>query len=233
MSKERDGVILNFWVTDAEEQPLEKGMSSTARIIGGYAAGATKDFQDEQMVLKGINFDYLRSNQGVVNWDHIRRMVIGRPLFVGMLEKGLYVKGVLSKKSDYPNASHADVKKALEQADYAWDYVLRHKANPSGIPPLAWSIEGKTVSARNGTIYKSLATAVALTDKAINPHDCTVQALAKSFRETEDRETREMIDSNEFDPADIDSHHKYMLFCKSINLNTEQAEILYRKIRRL
>ena len=231
MFDEKD-VMLNFWITDAEEEVLEKGMGSL-RMLGGYAAGTTRDFQDEKMILKGMNFDYLSSNQGVINWDHNPRLIIGRPTHVGMLKKGLYVKGALSQKSDYPNPNHPDTQKALEQAEFAWDHAMRHKSNPSTVPPLAWSIEGRKVATRDGNIHKSMATAVALTDKAINPHDCTVSALAKSLGEAEKKETTELLIQKGFDPNDITNHRNYMLFCKSIGFSAEQSETLYDRIRSL
>lgn len=226
--------MLNFWISEAVEEPLEKGMpGSPMRMLGGYAAGTTKDFQDEQMVLDGMNFDYLTSNQGIINWDHDPRLIIGKPSHVGMITgKGLYVKGILSQKSDYPNPSHPDTKKAIEQAEFAWDHAMRHKSNPNVVPPLAWSIQGKMVKKGN-MIYKSMATAVALTNQAVNPHDCTVQALAKSFRETETEETTNFLTQNNFDPNDITDHRKYQLFCKSIGLSVDQSEILLYKIRSL
>lgn len=228
-------ILLNFWITDIGDQELEKSMGGTPRILGGYAAGTTKDFQDEQMVMKGMDFNYLKSNQGVINWDHQKRMIIGKPIpnYVGMVEgKGLYVKGILSQKSDYPNPNHPDTQKALEQAEWAWDHAMRYKSNPNSVPPLAWSIEGKMVKKGN-MIYKSMATAVALTDKAINPHDCTVTALAKSFMEQEKEESVDILVSKGFDPNDITNHRKYQLFCKSIGFSVDQSEILFKKIRSL
>lgn len=227
-------VMLNFWITEVIEEPLEKGMSgSPMRMLGGYAAGTTKDFQDEQMVLEGMNFDYLTSNQGIINWDHNPRLIIGKPSHVGMIKgKGLYVKGILSQKSDYPNPSHPDTQKALEQAEYAWDHAMRHKSNPNVVAPLAWSIEGKKVL-KSGRIYKSMATAVALTNQAVNPHDCTVTALAKSFRETETEETTNFLIQNGFDIDDINSFEKAILFGKSIGLSVDESKNLIRKIRGL
>ena len=94
-----DSHILLFEATDVMEKAIG---GRQRRILGGYAAGTTKDFQDEQFLMKGMDFSYLGSKQGKVNWDHNQRLIIGKPMQVGMAEKGLYVKGMLSEKSDYP-----------------------------------------------------------------------------------------------------------------------------------
>jgi len=49
-------LILRFDATDI----LEKSIGGRQRrILGGYAAGTTKDFQDEQFLMKGMDFRYL------------------------------------------------------------------------------------------------------------------------------------------------------------------------------
>ena len=117
---------------DASEV-LEKSLNGRSRrILGGYATGATRDYQGEKVIQNGVDFSYLSSNQGRVNWDHTP-LIIGKPLAAGMLEKGLYVKGMLSEKSDHPNPNHPDTIAALDRAEWAWDYAQRHKADRAEI----------------------------------------------------------------------------------------------------
>ncbi len=222
---------LRFEVTDVLEKSLDDS-GRPRRILGGYAAGTTRDFQDEQFLLKGMNFGYLTSGQGKINWDHNPRLVIGRPLYAGMNEaKGLYVKGVLAETKDYPNPSHPDVQAALEQSEFAWDQARRHKADPVAVPPLAWSVEGGKVN-QNGFLVKSIITAVALTDQAVNPHDCTVQAMAKSLRvsETADRAVR-IMQASEFPIEDVEDGKSLVKFFKSHGYSARQAQNFYTSVR--
>lgn len=223
--------ILRFNVVDAMEKSIN---GKSRRILGGYAAGPSKDFQDENFLMKGMDFSYLSSPQGQINWDHTR-LIIGRPMQVGMLEKGLYVKGMLAERGEF-QGSHPDVIKAMDIADWAWDHSLRHMSDPEGVPPLAWSVEGKKVN-RGNTIIKSLVTDVALTDKAVNPNECTVRALAKSLREESKNEvsiitgiTSEEID---FELSKIKSHEDLLKFGKSIGLLADQTIKFYRILRGL
>lgn len=221
--------FLRFDVTDVMEKSLDE-TGRPRRILGGFAAGTTKDFQEEQFLLKGMNFDYLNSPQGKVNWDHDPRLVIGRPLFVGMVDgKGLYVKGLLSEKQDYPNPNHPDAARALDQAEWAWDQAQRHKNDPVGNPPLAWSVEGGKVN-QNGVLVKSIVTAVALTDQAVNPHDCTVTALAKSLRQAE---AVDVVEKAGFPIDEIVDGQSYMKFFKSIGFSADQSLRLFNTIRSL
>jgi hypothetical protein len=219
---------LRFEATDI----LEKSIGGkTRRILGGYAAGTTRDFQDEKFLMKGMNFDYLNSPQGKINWDHQQRLIIGRPLEKGiaMTGNGLYVKGMLSERSDFVG-SHKDVIEAMDIADWAWDHALRHKADPEGVIPLAWSVEGKKMN-RGNMIVKSIVTDVALTDKAVNPNDCTVSAMAKSLREeikTEEIDNVSVISGLTIDEIEenlkkIKDGESFIIFCKSIGLPAEQS----------
>lgn len=224
-------------------EAMEKAIDDSGkklRILGGYAAGTSKDYQDEQFLMKGMDFSYLGSPQGKINWDHNSRMIIGRPLQVGMVEKGLYVKGVLSRKEDYPHATHPDVISAMDQAEWAWDHALRHQSDPNTVVPLAWSVEGKKMN-KGGMIVKSVVTDVALTDKAVNPTDCTVRALAKSMRDMVKQEISENVSLQsgltieEISHAikNISDHEGMFNFFKSIGLSVDHTNNLYHTIRSL
>lgn len=224
---------LRFEVTDVMEKSIDNS-DRPRRILGGFAAGTTRDFQDEQFLLKGMNFAYLNSPQGRVNWDHNPRLIIGRPMRVGMVQdKGLYVKGILSEKSDFPNPSHRDTIAALDQAEWAWDQAQRHKADPEGNAPLAWSVEGGKVN-QKGILVKSIVTDVALTDRAVNPIDCTVSAMAKSLRSALEVETAvNFITNNGFPIDKIVDGKSFMKFCKSIGLPADQSLKLFKIVRGL
>lgn len=222
-----ENLILRFDASDV----LEKSIGGRQRrILGGLAAGTTKDFQDEQFLMKGMDFSYLNSSQGKINWDHNPRLIIGRPLQVGMTEKGLYVKGMLSEKSDYPNPTHPDTLAALDQSEWAWDHALRHRADPEAVVPLAWSVEGKKMN-KGGMIVKSVVTDVALTDKAVNPKDCTVSAMAKSLRDNS--EIINLAIKNGFPIESIVDHETYIKFCKCIGLSVDQSVKFYHITRGL
>jgi hypothetical protein len=222
------------------DEILEKSIGGRQRrILGGYAAGTTKDFQDEEILMKGMDFTYLSSPQGKVNWDHTA-LVIGKPLAVGMLEKGLYVKGILSEKSDFPNPNHPNTIEALDRAEWAWDYALRHRADPMANPPLAWSVQGKKME-KGGKIIKSIVTEVALTDHAVNPNDCTVSAMAKSFREQAKEEAVNDVvqisgisveEINE-EIGKIEDGKTLIRFCKSIGLSVDQSKNFIKIVRGL
>lgn len=226
--------ILRFDIVDVMEKSID---GKNRRVLGGYAAGTTKDFQDEQFLMKGMDFSYLKSPQGKINWDHNPRLIIGKPLQVGMLEKGLYVKGMLSERGDF-RGSHPDTIAAMDQADWAWDHAQRHKADPEGVVPLAWSVEGKKMN-KGGMIIKSIVTDVALTDKAVNPNDCTVVAMAKSLREQMAENTVSSVSaitglSNEEITENINKIKDgitFMHFCKSIGLSVDQSKKFFNNIR--
>jgi len=229
--------FLRFDISEVMEKAIE---GRQRRLLGGYAAGTTPDFQDEQFLMKGMDFGYLASNQGRVNWDHNPRLIIGRPVQSGMFAKGLYVKGMLSEKQDYPNPSHPDTIAALDQAEWAWDQAMRHKADPQSNAPLAWSVEGKKMN-KGGVIVKSLVTDVALTDKAVNPHDCTVSAMAKSMREQIETEATEAVtvlsglsaEEISHEMGKIKDHETMLKFGKSIGLSVDQTVNFYHIIRGL
>ena len=231
LNTNNDNHTLIFYATDVLEKSID-GFARKRRILGGYAAGTTKDFQDEKFLMKGMDFRYLNSPQGKVNWDHNPRLIIGKPLQVGMLEKGLYVKGMLSEKSDYPHATHPDVIAAMDMAEWAWDHALRHKADPAAVIPLAWSVEGKKMN-QGGMIVKSIVTDVALTDKAVNPNDCTVSAMAKSLRNSNAEVVAEVIERNGFPINKIDSHEMFIKFCKSIGLSVDESINFFNIVRSL
>lgn len=218
---------------------MEKAIGGRQRrLLGGYAAGTTPDFQDEHFILKGMDFSYLASPQGRINWDHDNQLILGRPVQSGMFEKGLYVKGMLSEKEDYPDVRHHATIAALDKAEWAWDHALRHKADPDSNAPLGWSVEGKKMN-QGGAIVKSLITDVALTDKAVNPHDCTVSAMAKSFREQIKAEVSEsIVEQSGLSPEEINlllnkikDGESFMSFGKSIGLTVDQSLKLYKKMR--
>ena len=229
--------FLRFDISEAMEKSVE---GRQRRILGGYAAGTTKDFQDEKFLLKGMNFSYLSSNQGRINWDHNPDLLIGRPVQSGMLEKGLYVKGMLSERQDYPHPTHPNTIAALDRAEWAWDQAMRHRADPLANAPLAWSVEGKKMI-KGGVIEQSLVTDVALTDKAVNPHDCTVSAMAKSIREEIEKEVTEEIaihsglalEEIDYELSKIKDHESMLKFGKSIGLSVDHTVNLYHIIRGL
>ncbi len=227
--------FLRFDISEVMEKAIG---GRQRRLLGGYAAGTTPDFQDEQFILKGMDFSYLASPQGRINWDHITELILGRPVQSGMFEKGLYVKGMLSEKEDYPDVRHPNTIAALDKAEWAWDHALRHQTDPMSNAPLAWSVEGKKMN-RGGAIVKSLITDVALTDKAVNPHDCTVSAMAKSLRAQIKAEVSEMIvEQSGLSPEEVNiligiikDGESFMKFGKSIGLKTDQSLNLFNKMR--
>jgi hypothetical protein len=229
-------LVLRFDIIDAMEKSIG---GRERRILGGIAAGTTTDFQEERFLMKGMDFSYLSSPQGKVNWDHNPRLIIGKPISVGMTEKGLYVKGMLSERNDF-QGSHPDTMKAMDIADWAWDHAKRNMADPVGVPPLAWSVEGKKMN-QGGMIVKSIVTDVALTDKAVNPNDCTVKAMAKSLREQLEMDAKTEVSvasglsSEEIDHelSKISSHENLLKFGKSIGLQVDQTIKLYHIMRGL
>jgi len=231
-----DFLTLHIDVAEA----LEKSIGGKQRrILGGYAAGPSKDFQDEQFLMKGMDFAYLSSRQGKINWDHNDRLIIGKPLQVALLEKGLYVKGMLADRSEFVG-SHPDTIQAMDIADWAWDHSLRHMADPEGVPPLAWSVQGKKMNQGN-MIVKSIVTDVALTDKAVNPNECTVRALAKSLRELTKTEISQTMAINSGLSSEEIMHNLNQVkdfeglfsFCKSIGIPVDLTVNLCQKIRGL
>jgi hypothetical protein len=185
-----------------------------------------------------MDFSYLASPQGRINWDHDNQLILGRPVQSGMFEKGLYVKGMLSEKDDYPDVRHPNTIAALDKAEWAWDHALRHKADPHSNAPLAWSVEGKKMN-QGGVIVKSLITDVALTDKAVNPHDCTVSAMAKSLREQIKAKVSEtIVTQSGLSPEEVNyllgnikDGESFMKFSKSIGLTVGQSLKLFKNTR--
>ncbi len=226
---------LRFDIVDVMEKAIG---GKQRRLLGGYAAGTTKDFQDETFLMKGMDFSYLQGPQGRINWDHNGNLIIGRPVQSGMFDKGLYVKGMLSEKDDYSDMRHPDTIAALDRAEWAWDHAMRYKADPQSNAPLGWSVEGKKMN-QGGTIVKSIVTDVALTDKAVNPHDCTVSAMAKSFREQIKSEAiNEVVPVSGLSPeeisfmiAKIQDGESFMKFGKSIGLTVDQSKKLFLNTR--
>ena len=227
-------IILLF---DASEV-LEKSIGGRPRrILGGYAAGTTRDFQNEKVIMNGVDFSYLGSNQSRINWDHTS-MIIGKPIAVGMLEKGLYAKGMLSEKADYPDPGHPDTLAALDKSEWAWDYAQRHKADPDANPPLAWSVQGKKMN-MGMDIVKSIVTELALTDKAVNPTDCTVTAMAKSLNASLKEEAVNNVvalsgipfEEISFEISKIKDGDSLIKFCKSIGLSADQSINFFKQVR--
>jgi len=224
---------LAFIITDIMEKSLE-GDSRVRRILGGFAAGTTKDFQQERMILQGIDFDYLNSPQGKLNWDHNNRLLIGRPLFVGMVpNKGLYVKSVLSEKQDYQNLNHPDTLAALDKAEWAWDQAQRHKVDPISNVPLGYSVEG--LKGRQGeNVIKSIVTHVALTDSAVNPNDCTVEIMAKSILAmNDDNMAKQIIKQAGFPIEEIKDSKSYLAQMSKAGFPPNFSVNLFKKIRSL
>ena len=227
--------FLRFDISEVMEKAID---GKQRRLLGGYAAGTTPDFQDEKFLMKGMDFSYLASPQGRINWDHNGQLIIGRPVQSGMFEKGLYVKGMLSEKDDYPDVRHPDTIAALDRAEWAWDHAMRYYKDPQSNAPLAWSVEGKKMN-KGGVIVKSLVTDVALTDKAVNPHDCTVSAMAKSFREQLESETVSEVallsglspEEISFLIGNVKNGESFMKFGKSIGLTVGQSLKLYKNTR--
>lgn len=234
---ELNNPFLRFDILEVMEKAID---GRQRRLLGGYAAGTTKDFQDEQFLMKGMDFSYLAGPQGRINWDHNTQLVIGRPVQSGMFEKGLYVKGMLSEKSDYSDLRHPDTIAALDRAEWAWDHAMRYSKDPQSNAPLAWSVEGKKMN-KGGVIVKSLVTDVALTDKAVNPYDCTVSAMAKSFRDQIKSKATEAVTVQSgltveeigYEMNKIKDHESMLSFGKSIGLSVDQTINYYHIIRGL
>ncbi len=157
-----------------------------------------------------------------------------------MFAKGLFVKGMLSEKSDYTNATHPKTIEALDKSEWAWDYAMRNQADPAANPPLAWSVEGGKAN-QGSMIVKSIVTDVALTDKAVNPNDCTVAALAKSFREKIKVATMENVAAVSGIPFEelneeiskIKDGSSLVEFCKSIGFSVDQSRNFIKNVRGL
>lgn len=234
--------LINPFLRFDISEVMEKSVGGRQRrLLGGYAAGTTRDFQDEQFLMKGMDFAYLASPQGRINWDHMMQLIIGRPVQSGMVEKGLYVKGMLSEKSDYPDMRHPDTIAALDKAEWAWDHAKRYRADSDSNAPLAWSVEGKKIMNKTGIIVKSIVTDVALTDKAVNPNDCTVSIMAKSFRDQIKSEATEAVTVQSgltveeigYEMNKIKDHESMLSFGKSIGLSVDQTINYYHIIRGL
>lgn len=173
---------LRFEVTEIMEKSIN---NRPRRVLGGFAAGTTKDFADERILLKGMDWRYLMSPAGKTNWDHDDQLVVGKPIYAGMRKsQGLFVESLLKEKEDFKgiNFNHPKISEALDRAEYAWEYAQQYKKDRDGVSPLAYSVQGLKVNDK-GLLVQTLVKHVALTDQPVNPWDCTVTDMAKSLKE--------------------------------------------------
>ncbi len=214
---------------------LEKSFDSgsTRRILGGFAAGTTRDFQGENMILSGVDFSYLNSPNGRLNYDHNPSLIVGRPMYAGMIPgRGLYVKGILREKSDCPNPSHQNTINSLDKADELWELAKSHKHNPSANAPLGFSAEGLR-AVKNRNVVKSVVTDVAITERAANPTDCTIEILAKSMFQTQKKEAQQVVESFDFPVDGIKDARSYFAHMSKRGASLNFSKELFNKIRSL
>lgn len=214
---------------------LEKSFAGNQqrRILGGFAMGTSKDFQAENVILKGVDYSYLNSEQGRVNHNHKSNIIVGRPMYVGMIpDRGLYLKAILREKSDCPNASHPDTVEAINKAEFLWELAKSHSENPGANAPLAFSVEGgKWVD--QGEVYKSYVTDVALTERAINPMDCTVKILAKAILEKDQQKAIQTVEQTGFPIDELDDVKSYLAHMSKRGCPLEYSKNLFNQIRRI
>lgn len=152
------------------------------RLIKGFASTEALDKDREQVLQKGIDFSPL-ARDGFINWDHLYEevvpgvqvpFIIGHPVQVEMLAKGLFVEGELLQGTPEEIA----VSPRLRLASEAW--LLQNKLQKSGQRSLAWSVEGGVRERRGNKVVRSVVKNLALTHKPVNP-ECTVESFAKSL----------------------------------------------------
>lgn len=215
---------------------LEKSLNDgkQRRILGGYAAGTTRDFQDEKFILPYIDFSYLNTPNGRLNHDHNRSLIVGRPMYAGMIpDQGVYVKGILREKGDCPNPTHPNTIESLDKADELWDLAKSHQQNPSANAPLGYSVEGLKAVNKSGMIKKAIVTDVAITERAVNPNDCTVSILAKSILANQQQEAIKIIEKTGFPVDEINNCKDYLAHMSKEGFPLNFSKNLFNKIRSL
>lgn len=161
------------------ELDLEKAEGEGKRCVAGHGSTSSKDKDEEEIILKGMDYHPLAAD-GFVNYDHQRRviggvkvpMIIGVPTAVEMRPTGLWIESELLKGD--PMASEQ-----MRLANEMWELGVALK-KAGGTRKLAYSIEGHTLERRGKKLVRTVARHVALTHKPVNPA-CTVEVFAKSF----------------------------------------------------
>lgn len=214
---------------------LSKSLHGTkqVRLLGGLAMGTTRDFEREKAILSGIDYSYLMSGQGRLNSEHNTDLIVGRPIFAGMIpNKGLYIKGILREKSDYPDAKNKHTIDSLDKAEEYWELAKSHQNNPSANAPIGFSAEGSKLVAQ-GTVHRAIVTDVAVTSRAMNPHDCTVKILAKSISQAQKQEAIQIVKSFDFPVDEIENAKDYFAHMSSKGASLEFSTNLINKLRSL
>ena len=147
------------------------------RILKGFVSTEDLDWQGQQMVQQGINYQYLKQGSARANWDHQNSLIIGEPIYVEMLPEGLWLETQLYQPKEGVRYN-SQIAKSLEKAQWAWDYQKMVESN--GGKPLSYSIQGPPPMMVGNKIVKSLVTAYAITDRPVNTA-CSVQAFCKSW----------------------------------------------------
>ncbi len=210
------------------------------RYLQGFAAGANRDFELDKFLVKSIDFSYLKSPQGSTNYDHDSRLRIGRPIFAGLMndpkdnQQKLYYSTTLMERQDYPGVQYKDIEDSLEAAEKVWAMQKAHEADPLGMAPHAFSVEGGK-QVKHGNIVKSLVTAVAVTPHAVNPEECTVQAFAKSLKAgIQAEEAVNLLETKSFPLEEINDFDSLMVFCrKSFGMSADESYNFIKTVRGL
>lgn len=212
---------------------LSKSLDGTkqVRLIGGLAMGTTRDFEREKAILSGIDYSYIMSGQGRLNSEHNSDLIVGRPIFAGMIpNKGLYIKGILREKNDFPNPSNQNTISSLNKAEEYWELAKSHQNNPSANAPIGFSAEGQKM-VEQGTVHRAIVTDVAVTARAMNPHDCTVSILAKSISQSQKQEAIQIVKSFDFPVDEIENVKDYIAHMSNKGASLKFSTDLYNKIR--
>lgn len=152
------GFNLNIPLLKAEETS-QRG--EKVRFVSGFASLEKEDQQKETIIQKGIDYQpFLEA--GYINWDHgdIRQhspaFLIGEPTSAEIRDyrgvPGFYIEGFL-----YPDKPMANA---------AWEHLQATNKSLSK-RHMGWSIQGHTLTAQDGKIYKSVVRDVALTHKPV------------------------------------------------------------------
>lgn len=170
-----DNLNLHSFSIPVDSVTLSKADSSEDGdwVIEGLASTNSLDYQNEVVLVKGLDLSYLDSGRGTLNWNH--RGDSDPSSVVGIITESrrtpdneLYIKGKLLKS--LPKARHVQqLLKALES-----DCPERK---------MGMSIEGKVLSRNGNQIVKAWVKAVALTLDPVNKETWVSFAKAVSTYE--------------------------------------------------
>lgn len=212
---------------------LEKSFNDNKqrRILGGFALGTTRDFEGEKAIVSNTDYSFLMTGNGRLNSEHNTDLIVGRPIYAGMVpNRGLYIKGILREKSDFPNPKNQNTIDALNKAEEYWELAKSHQTNPSANGPIGFSAEGsKMVS--NGVIIRPIVTDIAVSPRVMNPHDCTVSILAKSISQSQQQEAVQIVKSFGFPVDEIENVKDYLALMSKKGASLKFSTDLFNKIR--